>query len=424
METSPAYNNNAHALSVTDHPVIPIIFGDGIGPEISAAMQKVVNTALKNLYKGSRTISWMPVPAGESAFLSSGEYLPQKTLEAFSNYKIGIKGPLTTPVSKGFRSINVALRKSLDLYACVRPVRYYPGISAPVVRPQDVDVTIFRENTEDVYAGIEFEAHSKLVYKFLNALENISPESTQKIRFPADSAIGIKPVSKSGSQRLIRSAIDYAIQNQKPVVTLVHKGNIMKFTEGAFRNWGFELAEREYSDHVYTSQQFDHMVRDKGLSAANAEKNAALSAGKIWINEKIADAAFQDLLLYPQKFSVIATTNLNGDYLSDALAAQVGGIGIAPGANINYQTGSAIFEATHGSAPDIAGKNLANPSSLILSAVMLLEHLGWHDSAELIDHALRKTIESGFLTIDLSQFVPDSKTLGTAEFAEEIISNF
>ncbi|MBE0685652.1 MAG: NADP-dependent isocitrate dehydrogenase [Anaerolineaceae bacterium] len=411
-------------LIVPDQVIIPFITGDGIGPEVTAAMLLVVNTAIEKVYQSVRKIIWKEVLAGEKAFHQTGEWLPQETLNAFSEFVVGIKGPLTTPVGGGIRSLNVALRKDLDLYVCLRPVRYFQGISAPVIQPEKIDVTIFRENTEDVYSGIELEADSQESKMFLDWLQEKLPDSYQKIRFPRSVGLGIKPISKEGSQRLIQAAIEFAIRNKKPVVTLIHKGNIMKFTEGAFRMWGYELAESEYKDFIYTAPQFEHTKKNTGITEANKEKDWALSNGRIWMNDVITDAAFQNLLLYPQDFSVIATSNLNGDYLSDALAAQVGGIGISPGANINYQTGIAIFEATHGTAPEIAGKNLANPSSLILSSVLMLQYLGWNEAAELITKALEKTINNGQLTHDLAQFVTGSTALSTNEFANAIINNF
>jgi len=411
-------------LIVPDQVIIPFITGDGIGPEVTAAMLLVVNTAIEKVYQSVRKIIWKEVLAGEKAFHQTGEWLPQETLNAFSEFVVGIKGPLTTPVGGGIRSLNVALRKDLDLYVCLRPVRYFQGISAPVIQPEKIDVTIFRENTEDVYSGIELEADSQESKMFLDWLQEKLPDSYQKIRFPRSVGLGIKPISKEGSQRLIQAAIEFAIRNKKPVVTLIHKGNIMKFTEGAFRMWGYELAESEYKDFIYTARQFEHTKKNTGITEANKEKDWALSNGRIWMNDVITDAAFQNLLLYPQDFSVIATSNLNGDYLSDALAAQVGGIGISPGANINYQTGIAIFEATHGTAPEIAGKNLANPSSLILSSVLMLQYLGWNEAAELITKALEKTINNGQLTHDLAQFVTGSTALSTNEFANAIINNF
>lgn len=411
-------------LIVPDQVTIPFITGDGIGPDVTDAMQSVVNAAIEKAYQFEKKIIWNEVFAGEKAFHQTGEWLPQETLNAFSEFVVGIKGPLTTPVGGGIRSLNVALRKDLDLYVCLRPVRYFQGINAPVIQPEKIDVTIFRENTEDVYSGIEFESDSQESKMFLDWLQEQLPDSYQKIRFPQSVGLGIKPISKEGSQRLIQAAIEYAIRNKKPIVTLIHKGNIMKFTEGAFRMWGYDLAERDYKEFIYTARQFEHTRTHVGISEAKKEKEWALGNGMIWMNDVITDAAFQNLLLYPQDFSVIASSNLNGDYLSDALAAQVGGIGISPGANINYQTGIAVFEATHGTAPDIAGKNLANPSSLILSSVLMLQYLGWNDAAELITKALEKTINHGQLTQDLAQFVTGSSALGTGEFAKAIINNF
>jgi isocitrate dehydrogenase len=411
-------------LIVPDKVTIPFITGDGIGPDVTDAMQSVVNAAIEKAYQFEKKIIWNEVFAGEKAFHQTGEWLPQETLNAFSEFVVGIKGPLTTPVGGGIRSLNVALRKDLDLYVCLRPVRYFQGINAPVIQPEKIDVTIFRENTEDVYSGIEFESDSQEAKMFLDWLQEHLPDSYQKIRFPQSVGLGIKPISKEGSQRLIQAAIEYAIRNKKPIVTLIHKGNIMKFTEGAFRMWGYDLAERDYKEFIYTARQFEHTRTHVGISEAKKEKEWALGNGMIWMNDVITDAAFQNLLLYPQDFSVIVSSNLNGDYLSDALAAQVGGIGISPGANINYQTGIAVFEATHGTAPDIAGKNLANPSSLILSSVLMLQYLGWNDAAELITKALEKTINHGQLTQDLAQFVTGSSALGTGEFAKAIINNF
>ncbi len=422
FDTSIKMVNNE--LIVPEQVTIPFIPGDGIGPDVTAAMQKVVNIAIDRVYQSEKKIVWKEVLAGEKAFRQTGEWLPQETLTAFSEFMVGIKGPLSTPVGGGIRSLNVALRKNLDLYVCLRPVRYFHGINSPVTQPEKIDVTIFRENTEDVYAGIEFEADSPDSIKFLQWLQEQFPASYQKIRFPQSVGLGIKPISKSGSQRLIQAAIEYAIRNKKPVVTLIHKGNIMKFTEGAFRQWGYDLAETEYKDSVYSARQFEETKKAAGNMEAQKEKEWALNSGKIWINDVITDAAFQNLLLYPQNFSVIATSNLNGDYLSDALAAQVGGIGISPGANINYQTGIAIFEATHGTAPDIAGKNLANPSSLILSSVLMLQYLGWNEAADLITTALESTIKFGQLTHDLAQFVAGSTSLSTLEFADAIINHY
>lgn len=372
---------------------IPYIMGDGVGAEITPAMLKVVDAAVEKCYSGSKKIDWKEVLAGEKAFNTLGTYLPDETLEAFQTYKIGIKGPLTTPVGGGMRSLNVTLRQTLDLYVCQRPVRWFKGVDSPVKHPERVDMVVFRENTEDIYAGIEWPAgtpEAQKVYNFLHTEMGVN-----KVRFPETSAFGIKPVSKEGTERLVRAACLYALENNLPSVTLVHKGNIMKFTEGGFKKWGYELAEREFAD--------------------------ALQSGKLKINDCIADAFLQNALLKPEAYSVIATLNLNGDYVSDMLAAQVGGIGIAPGANINYLTNTAIFEATHGTAPDIAGQNIANPCSIILSAVMMLEFLGWKEAAECINKALEASFESGFATNDLARFMDNGKPLGTKEFADKLV---
>lgn len=373
---------------------IPYIEGDGVGAEITPAMLKVVNAAVEKCYQGEKSIDWKEVLAGEKAYNAVGNYLPEETLETFKNYKIGIKGPLTTPVGGGMRSLNVALRQTLDLYVCQRPVRWFKGVDSPVKHPERVNMVVFRENTEDIYAGIEWEAgtpEAQKVYKFLNEEMGVS-----KVRFPETSAFGIKPVSQEGTERLVRSACKYALENNLPSVTLVHKGNIMKFTEGGFKKWGYELAEREFGE--------------------------AINSGKLIINDCIADAFLQNALLKPEAYSVIATLNLNGDYVSDMLAAQVGGIGIAPGANINYVTKTAIFEATHGTAPDIAGKNIANPCSIILSAVMMLEFIGWKESADCIYKALETSFENGYATNDLARFMINGKPLGTSEFAEKLVA--
>lgn len=410
---------NGH-LIIPDRPRIPFIAGDGIGPEVWDATQKIVDLAVKIAYQGEREIVWIPVLAGEAAYNQTGSWLPEDTLESFKTYRIGIKGPLTTPVGGGIRSLNVALRKELDLYVCLRPVRWFRGIDAPVVAPQHVDITVFRENTEDVYSGIEFQAGSPKAEKFLELVQENFPEEYSKIRFTDQVAIGLKPISAEGSQRLVRAAIQYALENNLHTVTLVHKGNIMKFTEGGFLNWGYQVAQQEYAGHVYTARTWQETKNKEGADAAAKEKERALAQGKIWVNDIITDAAFQQVLLYPQEFEIIATPNLNGDYLSDALAAQVGGIGIAPGANINYETGLAIFEATHGTAPTIAGQNKANPSSLLLSAEMMLKYMKWTEAASLILSGLEKTIASGQLTVDLAQFVGGSTTLGTSQFADAV----
>lgn len=414
-------------LIVPNFPTIPVIPGDGIGPEVWKATEKVINAALRIAYRGERSIFWKEVLAGEKAFKETGSWLPEQTLSDFRKYIVGIKGPLTTPVGGGIRSLNVALRKDLDLYVCLRPVRWFIGIPAPVLHPENVDITIFRENTEDVYSGIEFAANSPETKLLLEILEQNFPKEKQKIRFQENVGLAIKPISKAGSERLVRAAIEFAIKFHKKTITLVHKGNIMKFTEGAFLEWGYETIEQNYGPSVYTARQWQLSKKNEGEEKANQEKRTALNSGKIWVNDIITDAAFQQVLLYPQDFDLLVTTNLNGDYLSDALAAQVGGIGIAPGANINYQSGVAIFEATHGTAPMIAGKNLANPSSLILSAEMLLRYIGWERAANLMIAGLESTIEKKYLTADLSGFVENAKQVGTDEFADLIctaMSNF
>ena len=380
-------------LTVPDKATIPFIEGDGVGAEITPMMQAVVNAAVGKTYCGKRSIEWLEVLAGGKAHELTGEWLPQATLEAFRDYLVGIKGPLMTPVGGGIRSLNVALRQTLDLYVCQRPVRYFKGIESPVKHPERVDMCIFRENTEDIYAGIEWEAGSPEARKFYHFLHE--EMGVEKVRFPESSGFGVKPVSKEGSERLIRSAIEYALQHGLPTVTLVHKGNIMKYTEGGFKKWGYELAEREYGD--------------------------VLKSGRLTMNDCICDAFLQNALLKPQDYSVIATMNLNGDYISDMLAAQVGGIGIAPGANINYQSGHAIFEATHGIAPDIAGQNKVNPCSLILSAVMLMEYIGWKEAASRIVSSMEHLFAEGYATADLARFMPNGKPLGTKEFTNKLI---
>lgn len=382
-------------LIVPDNPTIPFIEGDGVGAEITPVMQAVVNAAAAKAYNGKRKIEWKEVLAGGKAHEQTGEWLPEATMDAFRNYLIGIKGPLMTPVGGGIRSLNVALRQGLDLYVCQRPVRYFKGIESPVKHPEYVDMCIFRENTEDIYAGIEWEAGSAEAKKFYNFIHD--EMGVTKVRFPETSGFGVKPVSREGSERLIRAAIDYALAHGLKTVTLVHKGNIMKFTEGGFKKWGYELAEREYKD--------------------------ALDSGRLVINDCICDAFLQNALLKPRNYSVIATMNLNGDYVSDMLAAQVGGIGIAPGGNINYQTGHAIFEATHGIAPDIAGKNIVNPSSIILSAVMMLDYMGWNEAGKLIEDALETLFQQGTATADLARFMDNGKSLGTKEFGDAVINS-
>ena len=408
-------------LVVPDKPVIPFIEGDGIGPDIWKASVRVFDAAIKKAYNGKREIKWMEVLAGEKAFTHTGEWMPQATMDAFRSYLIAIKGPLTTPVGGGIRSLNVALRQELDLYVNLRPVRYFEGVPSPMWQPEKVNMVIFRENTEDIYAGIEFMTgtpEAKKLLKFLQEELNI-----KKIRFPETSSFGIKPVSKEGSERLIRAAINYAIANKLPSVTFVHKGNIMKFTEGAFKNWGYDLAVREFPNDVYTWNQWEATKKESGEAVANEEMRIAGIGGKIIIKDAIADNFLQQAFLAPQNYSVIATLNLNGDYISDALAAQVGGIGIAPGANINFLTGHAVFEATHGTAPRFANTNTMNPSSVILSGVMMLDYIGWKDAGELITNGIGKTIKSRKVTIDFYNLMKDATLVKTSEFADEVIRN-
>lgn len=430
-------------LTVPDNPVIPFIEGDGIGPEVWSAARYVIDSAVEAVFRGKKSIRWMEVFAGEKAFHLTKEWLPEETLDALSKYLVGIKGPLTTPVSKGIRSINVALRQKLDLYVCLRPVRYYGGIETPMRRPWKVDMVIFRENTEDIYAGIEFKAGTDENRKILNFLKNEFPEEFEKIRFgtsektneflsmtgserveEAEVGVGIKVMTRVGTQRLMTSAIEYALKNKRRSITIVHKGNIMKFTSGSFREWCYQLAEEKYGKHVYTMLQWDKTLKEKGREAADAQMNEELQKGKLLIKDAIADNALQKVLTDPEDFDVIATGNLNGDYLSDAIAAQVGGIGIAPGGNINYITGNAIFEATHGTAPTFAGMNKVNPSSMILSGKMMLEYLGWQEPADLIDDGLRKAIESKRVTFDFARQIQDATEVKCSEFAEEIVSCF
>ena len=408
-------------LNVPDNPVIPFIEGDGIGPDIWKASVRVFDAAVKKAYEGNRKIKWMEVLAGKKAFNHSGEWMPQATMDAFRNYLLAIKGPLTTPVGGGIRSLNVALRQELDLYVNLRPVRYFEGVPSPMWQPEKVNMVIFRENTEDIYAGIEYMTGTAEAKKLLDFLQN--ELHVKNIRFPETSSFGIKPVSKDGSERLIRAAIEYAIANKMPSVTLVHKGNIMKFTEGAFKNWGYELAVREFANDVYTWNQWEATKKESGEAVANEEMRIAGIGGKIIIKDAIADNFLQQALLAPQNFSVIATLNLNGDYISDALAAQVGGIGIAPGANINYLTGHAVFEATHGTAPRFANTNTMNPSSVILSGVMMFDYMNWKEAGELITNGIGKTIKNKKVTIDFYNLMKDATLLKTSEFADEVIRN-
>lgn len=405
--------------STVEEKVIPYIPGDGIGLEIWQASQPVIDAALAKAYNGDKKIIWEEVYAGEKAFNETGEWLPEETLTKIHEAKVAIKGPLTTPVGGGIRSINVTLRQKLDLYACVRPVRYFTGVPSPVKEPEKTDMVIFRENTEDVYAGIEFPIGSEETTKLIDFLTK--ELHVKNIRFPESSALGIKPISKEGSQRLVRSAIEYAIQQGRKSVTLVHKGNIMKFTEGGFKEWGYDVAENSFSDATFTIRQYDRIKSSDGIEVAEKAFKDAIQAGKIMIKDVIADNFLQQILLYPEKYDVVATTNLNGDYISDALAAQVGGIGISPGGNINFQTGHAIFEATHGTGPDIAGLGKANPCSLLLSAVMMLEYFGWQEAADLITQAIETALQQEKVTSDFAQQLASATLLTTQEFGEELI---
>jgi isocitrate dehydrogenase len=409
-------------LRVPDQPIIPYIEGDGTGPDIWRAASRVFDAAVEKAYGGRRKIVWFEVLAGQKSYDKHGTWLPEDTITAFQNYLVGIKGPLTTPVGGGIRSLNVALRQKLDLYVCLRPVRYFKGVPSPVKQPELVDMVIFRENTEDIYAGIEWASGTPEARKVIAFLQDAM--GITKIRFPATSAIGVKPVSREGSRRLIAAAIRYAIQNARKSVTLVHKGNIMKFTEGAFRDWGYELAEREFADKTYTWTQWERTKNSKGEEAAKAEQDKALAAGRILIKDVIADIAFQQVLTRPAEFDVIATLNLNGDYLSDALAAQVGGIGIAPGGNINYDTGHAVFEATHGTAPKYAGKDQVNPGSVILSGEMMLRYLGWTEAADRIIKGMQDAIAARTVTYDFERLMRaeghPAKLLKCSEFGEAI----
>ena len=403
-----------------EEKIVPYIPGDGVGQEIWQASQPVFDAAIQKAYQGQKKILWQEILAGEKAFDQTGEWLPEATLETIHEAKIAIKGPLTTPVGGGIRSINVTLRQKLDLFACVRPVRYFKGVPSPVKEPEKTDMVIFRENTEDVYAGIEFAIDDPKTKKIIDFLQQ--ELDVTSIRFPETSGIGIKPISKEGSQRLVHSAIDYAVKQGRKSVTLVHKGNIMKFTEGGFKNWGYDLAESSFKETTFTMRQFDKIKTDKGADAAQTALKEAQDSGKVIINDVIADNFLQQILLYPERYDVVATTNLNGDYISDALAAQVGGIGISPGANINYHTGYAIFEATHGTAPDIAGLGKANPSSLLLSGVMMLEYFGWQEAADLITQAIEQALVRKQVTSDFAHQLPDATLLSTQEFGEYLIT--
>lgn len=409
-------------LAVPDQPIIPYIEGDGIGPDIWRASQRVMDTAVEKAYNGKKKIVWMEVYAGEKSFNAYNTWLPEETILAFREFRVGIKGPLTTPVGGGIRSLNVALRKELDLYACVRPVRWFKGLPSPVKHPEWVDMVTFRENTEDVYAGIEFELGTQDNADFLAFLKERFPKEFAKIRFPESSGIGIKPISREGTERLVRAAIQYALKNNRKSITLAHKGNIQKFTEGAFRTWGYDLAEREFPDSVYTWRQWERAKIEQGQDAADAEQKAALATGKLLIKDMIADIIFEKTISKASEYDVIATMNLNGDYLSDALSAQVGGVGIAPGGNINYATGTAIFEATHGTAPIHANQDKANPCSLLLSGEMMLRYLGWEEAADLVIKGIEKAIAHKQVTYDLHRLMEGATLLATSQFANEVIA--
>ena len=409
-------------LSVPDHPILPFVEGDGTGPDIWRASQRVFDAAVRLAYGERRKIEWMEVFAGEKAYHLCGSWLPDETVHAFTQFLVGIKGPLTTPIGGGMRSLNVALRKALDLYVCQRPVRYIPGVPSPVRHPEYVDMVIFRENTEDIYTGIEFEYGTTGNQQFMSLLKDRFPAEYEKIRFPETAGIGIKPVSKEGSTRLVRAAIQWALENQRHSVTLVHKGNIMKYTEGAFRNWGYELAQAEYAHQVYTWAEWERTKNERGEDAANREQDEACQGGKLLIKDVIADIVFQQTITRPREFDVLATMNLNGDYLSDALAAQVGGIGIAPGGNINYTTGHAVFEATHGTAPKYADKDVVNPGSLILSGEMMFRYMGWNEAADLIIKGMQGAIAAKTVTYDFHRQMEGATLLKCSEFGEAIIS--
>jgi isocitrate dehydrogenase len=410
-------------LQIPDNPIVPFIEGDGTGPDIWRSTVRVLDAAVEKAYAGKRKIHWMEIYAGQKAFDLVDNWLPDESVRACRDYLVSIKGPLTTPIGGGIRSLNVALRQLLDLYVCLRPVRWFNGVPSPVRDPGSVDMVIFRENTEDIYAGIEFERGSDANARFLEVFKENFPAEFNKIRFPDSSGIGLKPVSQEGTERLVRAAIEYCIANGRKSLTFVHKGNIMKFTEGAFRNWGYELAERDYPEQTYTWDQWERTKADRGADAANAEQEAALGSGKILVKDAIADITLQQVLTRPKEFDVIATMNLNGDYLSDALAAQVGGIGIAPGGNINYTTGHAVFEATHGTAPKYANLDVVNPGSLILSGEMMLRYMGWTEAADAIINAMDTTIGQKTVTYDFARLMEDATKVKCSEFGDALIGN-
>ena len=412
-------------LLVPDNPIIPFIEGDGIGADIWKSSVNVFNAAVKKAYGDNRKIDWLEIYAGDKAndVYGPNTWLPDETLDLINEYLVAIKGPLTTPIGGGIRSINVALRQKLDLYVCLRPVRWFNNVPSPVKKPEDIDMVIFRENTEDIYAGIEFEEGSESTNKFLNILKENFQDRYDKIRFPNSCGLGIKPISKEGTQRLVLDAIEYAINNNRSSVTLVHKGNIMKFTEGGFKKWGYELAEERFGNQVFTWAQYDRILEKEGKNSADNKMNNAISEGKIIIKDVIADAFLQQILTRPKEYDVIATMNLNGDYISDALAAQVGGIGIAPGANINYKSGKALFEATHGTAPKYAGLDKVNPCSVILSGEMMFRYLGWHEVSDMIISSIDKTLSKKLVTYDFERQMNGATLLKCSEFGEALIDN-
>ena len=410
-------------LSVPHRPVLPFIEGDGTGPDIWRAAVRVFDAAVEKAYAGKRSIAWMQVYAGELAHNRYGEWLPPETIEAFTEFRVGIKGPLTTPIGGGIRSLNVALRLALDLYVCLRPVRYIQGVPSPVKHPEDVDMVIFRENTEDIYTGVEFEMGTPANRDFFEWLKATQPDQYAKVRFPATSGVSLKPVSREGTERLVRAAIQWALDNRRRSVTLVHKGNIMKYTEGAFRNWGYALAEDEFRDKVYTWAEWERTRQAQGEEAANAAQAAAIQSGRLLIKDAIADIAFQQTITRAREFDVIATMNLNGDYLSDALAAQVGGIGIAPGGNLNFETGTAIFEATHGTAPKYADKDVVNPGSVILSGEMMFRYMGWSEAANLILAGMEGAIAARAVTYDFHRLMEGATLLKCSEFGDAVIEH-
>ncbi len=409
-------------LQVPDYPIIPFVEGDGTGRDIWRASMRIFDAAVAKAYS-NRAIRWMEVYAGEKAFNRGGSWLPDETVQAFQEFLVGIKGPLTTPIGGGIRSLNVALRKALDLYVCLRPVRYFNGVPSPVKHPEYVDMVVFRENTEDIYTGIEFEYGTEANRRFRELLRENFPQEYSKIRFPETAGMGIKPISKEGTFRLVRAAIQWAIDNKRRNVTLVHKGNIMKYTEGSFRNWGYEVAEAEFSDKVYTWAQWERTRYEEDEDTANAEQEAAIKGGKLLIKDVIADIVFQQTITRAKVFDVLATMNLNGDYLSDALAAQVGGIGIAPGGNINYTTGHAVFEATHGTAPKYTDKNMVNPGSVVLSGEMMLRYMGWHKAADLIIKGIEGAIAARTVTYDFHRLMENAVLLTCSEFGDAVIQH-